>query len=76
MSSDAAAFGEWATHSTVSYAMRHTQTHGVPAIAVFDGAKMKRIINSGSRSRHEDEFAVAEGLTMDQAAIAVFYLLN
>lgn len=56
--------------------MRHTQTHGVPAIAVFDGAKMKRIINSGSRSRHEDEFAVAEGLTMDQAAIAVFYLLN
>jgi hypothetical protein len=74
MTRDASEFGKWATASTVSYAMEHAQAQGKPAIAVFDGAKMKRIINSGDTSRHEEEYAVADGFTMDQAAIAVFYL--
>ena len=74
MANSASEHGEWETHSTVSYAMDHIQPEGVPAIAVFDGAKMERLINGADPTRHQDEFRVVDVFTMDQAAIAVFYL--
>ena len=74
MAHDAENSNEWATHSTIGYAQNKQATTGVPAMAVFDGAKMNRIINGDDRTRHIDEFVVADGFTMDQAAIAVFYL--
>lgn len=77
MAKDAARADEWATHSTVGYATQHSEA-GLPAMAVFDGSKMERIINGHEPDspRHEDEFRVIDGYTMDDAAIAVFYLPN
>lgn len=68
--------GEWPIHSPVWYASNQNNrdnTPEIPAIAVFDGAKMFSLINQ-DKTRHQDEYGVAEGFSMDEAAVAVIYL--
>ena len=44
-----------------------------PAIAIFDSEKLSNLILK-DKVRHEDEYELAEGYTMDDAVVAVVYL--